>query len=400
VVLSTVGITPLRTQASLQRAAILNSLSDLNGIRGVINSQVRAATASARNAIQSQVAQLFANGRPTAQQRQDFLASTQGILSATALQLSSLASLLPGGTSSLVPAVQRALIGNQANSLASRIQLATQGGRTSRTAQVLNSAISQAFARATTQRVGDFSSFLRNTAPGNLAVDSNGVTIPLSQFIGTQVVNQLGNTLGALAQSFPTVASTLIASAPSGGDTTTPLPPSVERAFTSAVGLVAFQLRSGLALSPILGSNLTSALQTSLLNTGQDSSSLISALQGLSPTSDTFNNDASTVFSDFFNNIASTVSTSFGLSPTTTPSLSTGTIPGVFGSQFSTVGNGFLNGFGSGFTGFGVAPTDFNTNFGTGFNNLVNSTNTSFGFTMPTTPDTQVITGGGPGIVR
>ena len=55
-------------------------------------------------------------------------------------------------------------------------------------------------------------------------------------------------------------------------------------------------------------------------------------------------------------------------------------------SQFSgsSFNSGFNNGFASGttpgFVGFGSSPSGFNTNFGTGFNNLVSSVAQNFGF--------------------
>jgi hypothetical protein len=57
-----------------------------------------------------------------------------------------------------------------------------------------------------------------------------------------------------------------------------------------------------------------------------------------------------------------------------------------FGTAFtgSAFFNGFNNGFATGttpgFIGFGMAPTAFNTNFGTGFNNAVSSFNQNLGF--------------------
>ncbi|MDG3003625.1 hypothetical protein [Paludisphaera mucosa] len=65
------------------------------------------------------------------------------------------------------------------------------------------------------------------------------------------------------------------------------------------------------------------------------------------------------------------------------------TFPGLFGSQFSgsTFNNGFNNGFattGTGFPGFGTAPSGFNTNFGTGFNGLIGNLNQQAGITLPT----------------
>ena len=58
----------------------------------------------------------------------------------------------------------------------------------------------------------------------------------------------------------------------------------------------------------------------------------------------------------------------------------------VFAPTFtnSNAFSGFNSGFGSGFPGFGTAPTSgFNSNFGNGFNNTINPGTTTFGFAAP-----------------
>ena len=88
-------------------------------------------------------------------------------------------------------------------------------------------------------------------------------------------------------------------------------------------------------------------------------------------------------FAGSFGNLVSPLNTFFGLNSTTTPTLSTGPFTNTFGSQFTgtNFNSGFLGGFGGTFPGFGLAPeTGFNNNFGLGFNNMIGTGLTGFGF--------------------
>lgn len=70
------------------------------------------------------------------------------------------------------------------------------------------------------------------------------------------------------------------------------------------------------------------------------------------------------------------------------------TFPSVFGSQLT--GSSFNNGFastGTGFPGFGTAPTGFNNDFGTGFNNLITSVNGLAGLRLPSFTGIGTVTG-------
>jgi hypothetical protein len=66
-----------------------------------------------------------------------------------------------------------------------------------------------------------------------------------------------------------------------------------------------------------------------------------------------------------------------------------------FGSQFtgSSFENGFNNGFAtdtkSGFVGLGTAPSAFNTNVGTGFNNTVSTVSQGLGLVLGSTGTTD-----------
>ncbi|MDB5352436.1 MAG: hypothetical protein JWN86_3683 [Planctomycetota bacterium] len=396
IVLSTVVPTVVRTHASLAAAQALNNLVySLSGQRlnHAVTQQVRAATSSARQAINAQITQLYANGRPTAQQKADFLATANGILDATALRLSTLASLLPGGNDVLVPGIQRALLGSQSNSLASRIEQAVQSDRTAR---ALTTSLTQNVNRATTQRISVFNNYLSGNGPAFASIDQNGQSIPYAQFIGNQIISQLGNTLGMLSQTLPTLAnSTLFAN---GATTATA---SAQQAFAnqtlSALGVAASQLSTGLSLVPGLAPSLTSQLQTGLFGSG--SSSLFSTLQSLASTNNGFGAATSTAFTNAFQSLTSPLSSSFILPASQTFQLPTSTFSNLFSSEFSSFGNGFNTGFGSGFPGLGTASSSFNTNFGTGFNNLISTQNTGFGFNIPTLTTGLTGIGGAAGTI-
>lgn len=372
VVLSTITAPIVRTHESLLQNYRLNTMENaLSGrqLRRTLQTQLRTAANAAETVINTQVRQLYANGRPTAQERADFNATVGGVLNATALRLSSLVSLLPGGAE-LAPRIQSSLIGQQPNSLVNRLDRLAQSNRITRSIQTLETAIGRQFDRVVTQRAGELNRFVRNNALNTAAVDDSGQVIPLRQYIGTQLINQLGNSLGSLSQSFSTMAGSSLF--PEG--TTTASPEALQafgRQYSSALGLTGFQLGNGLSLLNGFTSGLTPQLQSALSNTGEGSTSLFSALQGLPTAFDGFNTAASTAFTNGFTNLTSPLSSFFNLPSTQTFELPTSNFQNPFGSQFSNFGNGFNSGFGTGFPGFGTPTSDFNTNFGTGFNNVV-----------------------------
>lgn len=368
-------------------------------LRTTMRNAIRSAATDAWSAINAQVRQLYANGTPTAQQKADFNAAVGGILDATALRLSSLAGLLPGGNAQLVPGIQRALIGSQNGSLANRIASLTESGRATRSVRTLETAITQQLNRAVAGRTAAVNTFLAGNSLNNLSVDATGTAIPLRQYIGNQFITQLGNTLGSLSQSFPTVANSMLF-ANGATSATTEAQQAFAQQYLSALGITAFTLGNGLGFfSPGLTSNLTSQLQSGLFGTG--SSSLFSALQGLPTTSDAFGTAASTVFTNAFQGLTSPLSQFFNLPSSSTFNLPTGNnIPGLFGSEFSNFGNGFNTGFGSGFPGFGTAGTGttFNPSFGNGFASVLSGLNPTLGFNTPILDGTGSTTGTGTGL--
>jgi len=402
----------VRTHDILMQSMALNNLNNaLAGprLRNTFDKLFRSAEADARAAIRTQAAQLYANGTPTAQQKADFAASVNGIVAATALRLSSLVSLLPNG-SNLVPGIQQALMGSQRNSLVSRVDQALQSNRISSSLGTLNRTLSRDLTLVTNRQVATFNRYVANNNPARQAVDANGQSIPIGTYVGGQLINQLGNTLGSLAQSFPTVAGSMLFS----GGATTASPAALQafaQQYSQALGLTAFSLGNGLSLFPGLTSGLVTQLQTGLFGTGANGTSLLSALQGLPTTSSGFNTAASTAFSNAFQSLTSPISSFFNLPSSQTFTLPTSNIPGLFGSSFSNFGNGFLTGFGSGFPGFGTfsgtgsltgtgtgtGTNLFNPAFGTGFNTLISGLNTGFGFNVPILDGTGSLTGTGPG---
>ena len=398
IVLSPVSAPIVRTHASLMVTSELNALTaSLSGrqLNNAVTREVRAINKSAQTEIRSQIAQLYANGKPTAQQKADFVAMSNGVLAATALQLSSLASLLPAGSNVLAPGIQSSLLGSQSNSVASRIAQAVDSGRIGATSHALTAAVNQTINRATTQRVSSFNTYLNGNAPYALSLDQSGNVIPLGQYIGNQIISQVGNSLGSLSQSFNQAANSMLFA---NGATTASLAnqQAFAQQYQSALGVAAAQLSTGLSLAPSLASSLAPQLQTALFDTGSNSTSLFNALQNLPTSNNQFGTAASGAFNSTFQNLTSTLSTPFNLSGLST-TLPSSNISSLFGSQYTTFGNGYLGGFGTGFPGFGTPTTSFNTNFGTGFNNFISSVNTTFGFNVPTIDGTGSLTGTGNG---
>ncbi len=108
----------------------------------------------------------------------------------------------------------------------------------------------------------------------------------------------------------------------------------------------------------------------------------------------------SNAFNTAYNSMLSPLDSFLGLSSSQSNfTLPTTGLTSPFGSQFTQTGydSGFNNGFATaaaypGYIGFGAAPTDFNTNFGTGFNNMVATITQNVGLSNPAN---SANTGGG-----
>ena len=339
-----------------------------------------------RSGIGREIQQLFANGTvPTSQQISDLNANVQGALDATALRLSSQAALLPGSAAGLVPAIQNSLLGSGSRSLSSVLSSALQSGRNTASAVTLQTAFARQFATAPRQIIADFNNFFGTHNVNQLAVNSTGQRVPLRQFMAGQVVSQLGNSLGSLDQSFPIVANAMLFP---NGSTASPSQDLIEafgQQSSNALDTAAMQL--GSALSIFGGSShVISQLGPMLFGSASNLNSLASSLQNLSFGSSGFNSAVDTAFNGGFSNLLSPINSFLGMQGQSSLSLPTTGLTSPFSSQFSTssFASGFNNGFASdtnsGFTGFGAAPSAFNTNFGTGFNNTVTSVTQSMGF--------------------
>jgi hypothetical protein len=122
--------------------------------------------------------------------------------------------------------------------------------------------------------------FFASNNLSHLSVNSSGQQIPLTQLMGGQVVSQLSNTLGSLAQSFSTVAnSTLFPN----GTTSTPssdLVTAFDTQASNALNTAAFEL--GSSLSTFNGfSSVISQIDPMLSGSASNLNSLASALQNL-----------------------------------------------------------------------------------------------------------------------
>lgn len=347
-----------------------------------------------RNTIGQEVGQLFANGIPTAQQRADAAARINGEIFGAAFQMSSQAALLPN-SSRLVNQVQQAILSNSPRSLVTRLvnlpPAVLARGNVQSVVAAMSRDINQTFAGAQAR----FNAFARPARFNNLTIPAStatsiglnpgtGANIPvtLRQFMGSQAIAQLGNSLGALSNGFPIVASSGLF--PNGALTASP---ANQLAFINqaggALGTAAFQLGSDLSLFPTFNPGLGPELQNGFFGTGP--TSLFSQIQNLPNASATFNTAANTAFNNGFGSLVGPLGTAFNLPANSfSTTLGTGPFNSMIGPTFDSVSNGFNGGFGSGFVGFGTAPTTFNTNFGTGFGNFVTNANAGFGFNVPT----------------
>ena len=392
--------------AAVARARAAHKLT-IRQLRADYTKQVRAAARDLRSAIKADIAQLYAGGAtPTAQQLADFKAGAAGAVNATALRLSTQASLLPNSTR-LVSAVQNEVLGSGAGSLASRLVSLAQSGKLSGSTAASSRALARTFNTASQQTISQINHYFNTTPVNRLSVNSSGQRIPLEQYLGGQLLNQVGNTLGSLAQSFPNVANAMLFP---NGTTGTPTQAAMN-AFTTqydnALATAAYQLGSGLSLFPG-SSSLVSQIQPILFGatnagtgtalTSTTNPSLAAALNNLQYGTVGFNTALSNAFGNAFQGLASPLGSFFGMTGPSNMVLPTSGFTSLFGSPFT--GSSFFNGFNSGFAtgttpgfiGFGVAPTGFNTNFGTGFNGSVSTFNQNLGFAL-SNPVTGTSTG-------
>jgi hypothetical protein len=365
------------------------ALQTVRQIRADYTRQVQLATLDLRNVVAQQVRQLYANGAvPTSQQLANLTAGVEGAVDAAALQLSSQAALLPGSAMRLVPAIQNALLGSNSNSLSSMLNAALQSSRNTASVASLQAAIGRAITTVPTQINPQFNSFFNTTNVNQASVNSSGQQIPLGQFMEGQVVSQLANSLGTLAQNLPGVANSVLFP---NGTSTSPTQQLFDQfgvQARNALSTVTMQVGSDLAMFPG-SSSVIAQIQPMLF--GSSSSSLLSGLQSLPFGTPNLGAAVTNVFNSSFDNFLGGIDAFFGAPSTgisTTNNLSspaplpTTGLRNPFGPQLSGTGfnSGFNNGFlttantNPGFVGFGVAPTTFNTNFGTGFNNAVTST--------------------------
>ncbi len=370
-------------------------------LRHAYDQQVRSETTALRREMRAEVQQLRANGStPTSQQLADFDATMAGAINATALSLSSQASLLPNSATRLVPAIQNALLGSGPNSLVSRLNTVTQSSQDNGTLANLQSVLSRQINAASRQNVAELNNFFNTTSVSGLSVNSSGQHIPLQQYIGGQIASQLGNTLGTLAQSYSNVANSALFP---NGTTATPTQ-SAMSAFSSqtnsALQTVAFALGNDLALFNGYPSVATQ-IAPMLFSTGSSSTSLASVLQNLPYGNTTFDTAVANAFNTGYQNLVSSLSPFFQMASQSNLSLPTSGLTNLFGSQFSGssfnsgFNNGFATGTNTGFIGFGQAPADFNTNFGTGFSNLVSTVDQNLDISTPSL-GTQTTEGGVP----
>ena len=102
-----------------------------------------------------------------------------------------------------------------------------------------------------------------------------------------------------------------------------------------------------------------------------------------------------TAFNNLYGSVSGSLTNAFHYQPTGSPNLPTGPLSNPWMPVLQNFGNGFNNGYGSGFMGFGQAPAGQGNSFGNGFGSLVTAQNTTFGFNQPTFSGFGLTTGTG-----
>jgi hypothetical protein len=400
-VLSSLSATPPPAAPPVSSSVLVQRFGHpltVHQLRAAYTVQVEKANAELRSFVKAEIRQLYSSGSvPSAEQQSDFTAMVDGAIDATAVRLSTQAALLPNSSTNLVPAIQNELLGSGSTSLANRLSSLVQSRPFNRSINTIEAMATRRINSVSQQNLAQLSNYFTTTPVVRLAVNSSGQPISLTHFLGGQIEDQVANTLGSLAQSFPGVANAVLFPV---GSTTTTVNQSLLNGFTSqsntALSTAAFQIGGDLELFPGF-MNVTSQLQQLLLNSTANTSTsttsntisavnannLATELGSLEFGSPLFNSAVASAFNTTFQNVLGAISPFLGVPLTqSTPSLPTTGFTSLFGSQFSTssfnsgFNNGFLTGTGTtGFLGFGTAPTDFNANFATGFNNVVSTAN-------------------------
>jgi len=395
VVLNVGGSAHVASLTSAVRAQQANSPNTFTRreLQSVYRQQFNAAQASLRQYLSTQISQLYANGRPTAEQLANFKTQAAGAINATAFRISSQLALLPRATDRLVANLQDSLLSNNGTSLVSRINRLVNSPRINQSAARLDAAINRSVGSFTNQARGQFTNYLTTTPIYQLSQDAtSGARIPLAQYMAQQVVGQFGNSIAGLAQSFPTVANTAIFN---NGVMSTD--PAVQQAFASqlgsALGVINNQLASNIGVFQGLGSTLAPVLQQSFYGTGQQTggggggtgfTNLYAALSSVPTTSSQdFLTGVNTAFNGLYSNVSQSLTNAFRYSPTGTTGLPTGPLSNPWGPVYQNFGNGFNSGFGTGVMGFGQSQAGSGNSFGNGFSGLVTAQNTAFGFNQP-----------------
>jgi hypothetical protein len=425
----TPDVTPRPAPSPVSVRALMTSLHRAYSI------ELQDARNDLRKTIDADIKHLYAGGpKPTAQARADFIAEVDGAVDATALRVSSPASLLPGADTSLVPTLQNDLLGNGTGSLISRLNAVSQTARDIFSAGSLTNALNQAVNSSSARILAATQSYISTAPLAQSIVATTGQLVPLRDYMATEVIDQLENNLGLLAQEFPTVANAILfpSSTTSGSTnptstgttgttttttgttgttgTTTPTgtTPTLNQTLMSQLGTdvnnalatIAFELGTELPLfsgSSSVISTLDSALfgasNGSAATASNTASSLASALANLQYGGSSLNTGVSNAFTSALDNLVSPLYTFLDITSPANLSLQTGNFSNPFASGYASpsFNAGFNNGFVTtsgansvGLVGFGVTPalstSTYNTNFGTGFSNLVNLVDTSAGF--------------------
>ena len=408
-------------------------------IRQAFLQQFRGTQTALRQFVNSQASALFndpanrgPNGRLTAEALANFGTNIAGGINAAALRLSAQTSLLPGSSRRLVPELQNALLGSRANSLntrslSSRIANLAGTGIANRSQAAFQNAINREINQSFTNSSARLTNFF-NTTPLEPPVDRPDDWPASARSRSSWSTKRSPRPITA-SGPWPTVSGRTrqrpcstrqarsIRRIWPASNSSSPMhwgrPPSKPVASSrssrmrrqpwvrnsSPPSSAAASTPSPACRAPVSSTAFRACSPPERVREGPRRSLPTRSIQ-----------DSRTRSRTSFQNFTTPLNNFFGVTPTTgtggTFTLPNGffqtgsTFPSVFGSQFTggTFNNGFNNGFattGSGFPGFGTAPTGFNTGFGTGFNNFTNSLNQQFGFTQPT-----INTGIGTGIGR
>ena len=153
-------------------SATTNAIQTRRDIYQVYRTQFLNAANGAKRILNQEIDQIYANGKPSANDFATLQGLVNGLSDAATFQLSSHLSLLPAATDKLVAQVQQGMLADNGRSLVQRLNAIIGTARFNRSADSLKAAINQTITNFTKMADRQLLNYLNTTPINRLSVDS------------------------------------------------------------------------------------------------------------------------------------------------------------------------------------------------------------------------------------